>query len=182
MTGVRRAIHSLATMGVLLTATAGLATAQDRPATELSAGYTYLRDIRTDVDFSKGWMVEGSRRLGPAWAVVQFDRSIAALPLVIGDASVSVRAIMAGARVAGHIGRFREFLQLLAGDVRGRGVLFGNESAESRFAIQPGIGLDVPLMRTFGARLQFDDRLMRGNRRWTQVELRLLAAVVYSFD
>ena len=144
-------------------------------------GYTYLRDLRTDVDFSKGWMVAAGRKAGPVWAVVQFDNSSADLGLIVGEATVSVRSFMAGVAVRGRIGPFREFLQLVVGQVRGRGVLFGAESSESRFSLQPGIGLDYPITRAIAARLQFDDRLMRGNRAWTQVELRLVAAVVYSF-
>ena len=144
-------------------------------------GYTYLRDVRTDVDFSKGWMVAAGRKVGPVWAVVQFDNSSADLGLVVGEASVSVRSIMAGVAVGGRIGPFREFLQLVVGQVRGRGVLFGTESSESRFSVQPGVGLDYPITRAIAARLQFDDRLMRGNRAWTQVELRVGAAFVYRF-
>src|SRR4051812_31127132 len=107
----------------------------DAPHWEVSGAYTYLREPRTDLAFPYGWLAGGARRIGPVWATVDVDRSAARLPLLVGDARLTVTAVMVGARASARVGPFREFARFQAGRVRTHGVLFGIENDESRFAV-----------------------------------------------
>jgi hypothetical protein len=126
-------------------------------------------------------MVGAARRLGPLWATVEMDRSAATLPLLVGDATVSVTSAMAGVRASARVGPFREFAHLLVGVARAQGVVFGVESAESRSAVQPGIGIESPVGTHFAARLALDARGVSSAEGAWIYQLRAAAGLAYSF-
>ena len=168
-------------LALALCASARPVSAQDVRASELSAGYVYLVDTRTDVSFPKGWTIAGARKIGKIWAVIQFDYSMTELPLVLGDARVSIRSLMGGAGARFRFGRLRQFAQLTAGPVQQRGVLFGIESSVSRFALQPGLGIDYFLTDAVALRAGFDDQIVASSEgEWTH-QLRSTATIAYSF-
>jgi hypothetical protein len=169
------------TLAFVLSASARRVSAQESRASELSAGYVYLIDTRTDVSFAKGWTIAGARKVGKIWAVIQFDNSMTELPLVVGEAKVSIRSLMSGAGARVRFGRLRQFAQLTAGPVHQRGVLFGIESTVSRFALQPGLGIDYLLTDAVAVRAGFDDQIVASSEgEWTH-QLRSIATIVYSF-
>lgn len=148
---------------------------------EIAGGYSRLRDARTDISFDRGWLLSISRRLGPVAVVVETDRSSTALPLVVGEATLSVGSVMGGVRASARVGPFREFAQLLVGNVRARGVLFGQESSDARLGVQPGVGLDYPFRDRYAARLAVDGRFLDSPQGPWRVGVRIAALIAYSF-
>jgi hypothetical protein len=143
---------------------------------EIGGGYTYLRDVRTDLDFARGWSIDVGRKLFGVWAVGQVDGHYHSLPFVIGDADLSLHSVMAGGRITAGLGRVREFAQVLGGTVRSRGVAFGSTSSEFRGALQLGLGLDAPIHRRLAARLQFDARSLPSED-WKLSEVRVVVGL-----
>ena len=142
---------------------------------EIGAGYVYLRDTRSDLDFPRGWSLSVAVPWRFVSAVVQADGEYQSLPLLAGsDASLRLHGLMAGGRISGRIGRLREFVEMLGGAVRGHGVAFGTTSDETRGALQAGIGLDIALSRRIAARLQLDGRAFR-SQDWKVTQIRIVA-------
>src|SRR5262245_47484025 len=151
-----------------------LAAAQASRTWDVFGGYAYLRDQNDEISFHAGWAAAGARRL-TRWLSIVGDAGghYKTLPLVGGGATLAAHTIMAGGRASIGVGRFVEFVQLLAGPAYTRGSSFGLASHETRFAVQAGLGIDAPLRPGFAARLQFDVRRLRTGR-----ELRAIAGVV----
>jgi hypothetical protein len=147
---------------------------------EIGGGYVYLRDTRSDVDLPRGWSISVARRWSALSAVVQADGEYQTLPLLVGEAGISLHGIMAGGRLSGRIGRVREFVEVLGGAVRGQGVTLGTASDETRGAVQAGIGVDVPIGRRLAARLQFDGRAFR-SQDWKVTQIRVVAGAAFAF-
>ena len=155
-----------------------VAVAQTPKSLELSTGYMYLRDVRTDVDFPNGWTAAFAGKVGPLWAVGQVDASYHTFPLLVSEAHLSVHALMVGGRFSARLGPFVEFGQILVGVVRGRGVVFGSESSDARLGLQPAVGLDYPLTRRLAVRAEFGGRLIKATE---ETEIRTAAGLVFAF-
>lgn len=152
------------------------ALAQPRQALEVSAGYTFLRDVHADVDFPRGWYAAvGVRVAGPLWAIGHIDASFQTLSLEAGEVALSVHAGMVGVRAATRVGPFVEFGQVTLGPVRGRGAAFGTESTDTRLGIQPGAGLDYAFRRRLALRLEIDIRRIPSK---DETEIRFGAGIV----
>jgi hypothetical protein len=141
---------------------------------DVAGGYSYLRDTKTDLDFSRGWLASVARKVHGVWAVGEVDGHYSTLPFVIGQADLSIHSFLAGGRIGAKVGRFREFAQLLGGGVRSQGAAFGSSSSDFRGTVQLGLGLDAPLPRNLWARVQLDTDGKLG-------EVRMAATLAYSF-
>ena len=148
--------------------------AHDTATLDVSGGYAYLREQGTDSPvniYNKGWVVEVTQRIG--W--VGF----------VGELGASYRLDSVGARQSlyGFLGgvRFRVirvaglnfFAQALVGQERFSAPGFNEHGA----AFQPGAGIDVPLVKKMGVRVQGDYRIAQENLVNYQ-EFRLTAGVV----
>jgi hypothetical protein len=141
---------------------------------EVYGGYAHLRDQNEEISLP-GWAAGGSTHL-TRWFSIVVDAGghYKTLPLVGGDAKLSAHAVMAGGRASIAVGRFVEFVQVLAGPVYTRGSAFGLASRDTLVAVQGGLGVDAPLKPHLAARLQFDVRRLRTGR-----ELRAIAGLVF---
>jgi hypothetical protein len=148
---------------------------------EVGAGYVYLRDTRSDIDFPRGWSVSAARNWLPLSAVVQADGEYQTLAFLAGgDSRLSLHGLMAGGRLSGRIGKLREFVEVLGGAVRGRGAAFGVTSDETRGALQAGLGVGIPLGHRIAARVQFDGRAFR-SQDWKVTQVRIVAGATVGF-
>src|SRR5262245_36401014 len=152
-----------------------LAAAQASRTWDVFGGYAYLRDQNDEISLSAGWAAAGARRL-TRWLSIVGDAGghYKTLPLVGGDATLSAHTVMAGGRASIGVGRFVEFVQVLAGPAYTRGSAFGIATRDTLFAVQAGLGVDAPIATGFAARLQVDVRRLRTGR-----ELRAIAGLVW---
>ena len=182
-------IHSIAVLVlVLVLSIAGTSAAQPASAIELSGelsgAYSFLHDPRDDANLPAGWMA-GATMPVSAWLSIAGEvggnrRTVSGYG---SDLRLSVFAAMAGPRASARIGRFTEFVQVLAGVVYGRGSGFGVTSANTAFGVQPGIGLDYPLTSRLAGRVQVDARVIRGRSDGASPgdQIRALTGLVYRF-
>ena len=151
-------------------------------ASEMSAGYSAIRDPRDRVTLPRGWIAGAALALTPVISVVaDISGEYTSIPLFTGDAELSLHAWMGGVRASGRISGLTEFVQLLAGGVRASGTAFGASTISRLFAVQPGVGVDVPLASAWAARAQIDVRLLRSEADAANgsSQYRFGAAIVY---
>jgi len=157
------------------------AAAQPRAA-EISGGYSFVHDAKNDISLPAGWIAGGAFSITP-WLAAAADVSGSYKSEEAFGVELRFRThgILGGARVHARLGRVTEFAQLLAGVVRGNGTAFGFTDTTSAFAVQPGAGLDYPLVGRFAARGQLDVRFIRNQPDGNEAgyEYRFSAAVVY---
>ena len=151
---------------------------------ELSGAYSFLHDPRDDANLPAGWMAGATAPVSPwlsiAGEVGGNQRTVSGYG---SDFRLSVLAAMAGPRASVRIGRFTEFVPVLAGVVFGSGSGFGVTTANTAFGVQPGIGLDYPLTSRLAGRVQVDVRVIRGRSNGASPgdQIRALAGLVYRF-
>ncbi len=151
------------------------AAAQTPKTWDVFGGYAYLHDTTQDLALPAGWSASASKHLTRWLSVVaDADGHYKTLPLVGGELSLTLHAVMAGGRASLAVGRFVEFVQIVFGPVRSRGSTFGLTSTDTHFGGQGGLGLDVPLTGKLAARVQFDMRVLP-----TAHEFRTTAGLVY---
>jgi hypothetical protein len=149
--------------------------AQTQKTWDVFGGYAYLHDSTQDLAIPAGWSASGSKHLTRWLSIVaDADGHYKTIPLVGGEVSLTLHAVMAGGRASLAVGRFVEFVQIVFGPVRSHGSTFGLTSSDTHFGGQGGLGLDVPLKRKVAARIQFDMRVLP-----TAHEFRTTAGLVY---
>jgi hypothetical protein len=134
------------------------------------------------VTLNAGWIAGAAIGLTPVFSVVaDVSGQYKTIALFASDARLRIVSAMGGMRASGRIGSLREFAQLLAGSVRSSGSAFGSTTTGTSFSLQPGVGLDVPLARSWAARAEFDLRLIRSQPDATNggTQFRFAATLVY---
>lgn len=122
------------------------ASAQNTPPADLAVSYSFVRFLEGDgFNVPGGWLVSFSAGVAPLTAVVA---EVAGNYRSEADDWLTLHTFMAGARVSGK-GRVRPFAQFLLGAARGA---FAGDS-ETKFAIEPGGGVDVALGNRTAARI-----------------------------
>jgi hypothetical protein len=149
---------------------------------EVFGGYTFAHDALNNVSLPAGWLAGGAVGVND-WlsAVVDVSGGYKTIDLAGADIRLTAHAAMAGARASARVGRLIEFGELLAGVVRGSGAAFGFTNTTNAFALQPGVGVDLPLGARVAARAQLDVRLIRSQPGGNEAgyEYRFSAALVY---
>ena len=169
---------------VLVLSVAPGAAAQPPSAVEISGAYSFLHDPRDDLNLPVGWTAGTTAPLSQWLSIVgEAGGNHRTVSGYGSDFSLSVFSAMAGPRVSVRIGRFTEFVQVLAGVVRGSASGFGVTTTSTAFGVQTGIGLDYPLTRHVAARAQFDARFVRGRPDGAAPgdQFRTLTGLVYRF-
>lgn len=122
---------------------------------DIYLGYPVLNDDDLDETFTKGFMASIAFSVGDNVAIPLefnwnskdgqfFDEEVA---------SVSVTTYMGGFR----FGR-RFYIQVLAGAATAKVEILGVSADETNFALQPGLGFDIPIGNTLALRLGGDYR------------------------
>ena len=155
---------ALATIAVLCLAAP--ASAQEDHRFDLSGGYS--RGLFVDFDVAQefhGWMASGAGNITPWLGIVgEVGGNYETFSLGEFDVEASFHSFMSGARFRVPSNRrVTPFGQLLVGTVRLDGSAMGRESVETRFALQPGGGVDLWFTRTIGGRVGADYRRLFGN-------------------
>jgi hypothetical protein len=128
---------------------------------ELSGGYSLAHDPRDAVTLPAGWFAGAAIGLTSALSVVaDVSGQYATIALFDTDARLTAHAVMGGLRLSARLGRLTEFGQVLAGVVRTSGSAFGSTTSGRSIGVQPGVGIDYPLARTWSARAELDIRLI----------------------
>jgi opacity protein-like surface antigen len=176
-------VHAMLLGLLLMACLPRTASAQASRSMELSAGYSFVRDPRTDLTFPRGWTAGAAVTIN-RWlsAVADVSGSRTTTPTIVEDLRFSVYAFMFGARASTRAGPFVEFGQVLVGAVRGSGTAFGVTTSNTRLGTQVGAGLDYPFSEKLAVRGEIDLRSIRGDDQGgagTGREVRVVAAIVY---
>jgi hypothetical protein len=180
-------IRPLCVVVVLLALTPRPAAAQEEPGIEIGGGAAVLRDTKNTVNL-RGWYLEAAAKVRPGVSVVVEGSSTwRTQPLYAGDFEVArltlrVNSVMAGARLSTHVWKAREVAQILAGRLSATGSNASAPDPTPHWVIQPGIGLEFPLMSRLALRIQLDGRFIGADGRGNEngVQFRLASGVVYA--
>jgi hypothetical protein len=151
--------------------------AQDVEERQIVAGYTSMTDVTDHVTLPAGWFIGAAARLNSWLSVaIDVDGQYKTIRFIDSDIHLASYAPTAGVRASGQLGKFVEFVQVLAGGVRSRGTLFGSTEVKWHGVLQPGAGGDYPLNERWAIRGEFDARIMSSGH-----ELRVATGVVRTF-
>lgn len=136
----------------------------------------------------RGWYLEAAAKLRPGVSVVVEGSSEWRTQVYYaGDFEISrltlrVNSVVAGARLSTHVGKTREFGQVLAGRLSATGSNASAPDPTPHWVVQPGIGLDVPLMSRLALRVELDARFIGTDHRGNEngVQFRLAAGFAYT--
>jgi hypothetical protein len=148
---------------------------------EISAGYSYLRDPRLDLNFPIGWGIGAAGTIN-SWlsGVVDVSGSRTTFPTIAGELGFGLHAVMLGARASAKLGPLIEFGQILGGVVHARGSAFGTTTSSTHAGAQVGAGLDCPVNGKLSLRVEIDFRVVGAEPgAGLGREIRGLAGVVY---
>jgi len=169
-------------IALLVLACAAAPAAAETPPPEIFGGYAFVHDAKNDISLPAGWMAGAAVPLSGWFSVVADASGGYKTDDAFGArVRVSAHALLAGGRASARIGRLAEFVQLLAGAVRGSGTAFGFTETTSAFAVQPGAGVDYPVSTRLAARAQVDVRFIRNKPNGNEAgyEYRFAAALVW---
>jgi opacity protein-like surface antigen len=126
------------------------------PVADLYVGYPVLNDDDLDETFTKGFMASVAFSLGDTIAIpLEFNWNSKDGEFFDDEelVSVSVTTYMGGLR----FGR-RFYIQVLAGAATAKVSVAGASADETNFALQPGLGFDIPIGHTLALRFGGDYR------------------------
>ncbi len=172
------------------------ALAQTRPAAEIAGGgYSFMRDYQTKENYPAGWFASGAWNITDWLAAVgevggtykSFDFTLDSLKL---NTNARLHPFLGGPRYSRRLRGVTPFGQLLVGAARETGgvTIFRQSiaTAETKLALQPGGGVDVPLTGRLSARIGADYRRIFAKRKNTDQrsnnEFRFVAGVVVGFS
>lgn len=147
---------------------------------EAAAGFESLADPQDRVTLL-GWTADAAFAAKPwLWAVVETGRATRTIELI----TLRQLAVLAGLRARAQIGPFVEFVQVVAGAARSESTVLGDSSADTAVALQPGIGVDLPLgsPSRWLLRVQIDRRSLTGGPFHTEDRhnVRIAASIVFA--
>lgn len=158
------------------------AAAQTFKSAEISGGYAFLNDPKTETEFKAGWMIGAAVSLTD-WlsAVAEAGGNYATVAGFASDTHLAIHGVMAGGRASAKLGRLIEFGQIVGGVTRVNGSRFGLTETNTAGVVQPGVGLDFPLRPTLAVRAQLDVRFIgsRAGGNEPGHHVRFVAAVAY---
>ena len=138
--------------------------AVNAPRIDVSGSYLFLRDELVDQNM-QGWLLSVSGIVSSSFAIVgEVGGSYKGLD-VLGTniANISMHSFLGGPRfMARGTPNMTPFGQVLAGVVRGSFSAFGEGDSGTRFALQPGGGVDLWFMKNIGVRIGGDYRHIFG--------------------
>ncbi len=170
--------------------------AQDRSAAEIAGGgYSFMRDFRVKENFPAGWFASGAYNITSWLAAVgevagTYKSQDVTLDSVNYSTNTRLHTFLGGPRYSRRMKRVTPFGQVLVGVARETGgmTIFRPSiaTAETKLAVQPGGGVDIPLTDHLSARLGADYRRIFAKRNNTDQkgnnELRLAAGIVVGFS
>lgn len=145
-------------VGVLVLSVSWPAIAQEAPAVDVGGGYSLVQDQDVDESFH-GWVASLGVNLTRWFGLVgEVGGNYKTLRCCDAEIDLSLHSYMGGARVAVRRSSVVPFGQFLVGAVRGSSSGFGSTSSDTRFALQPGGGVDIWIGPNAGVRVGADYR------------------------
>ena len=181
--------------GLFLLAVPAPASAQGRSAAEVAGGgYSFVRDYTVKENYPAGWFASGACNVFD-WltAVAEISGTYKSYDFTVGSTNVStntrLHTFLGGARHSRRLKGVTAFGQVLAGVARETGgVKIFRQSLtgpQTKFTLQPGGGVDIPLTDRIGLRLAADYRRIFSDRenadQKNNNELRTAVGVVVGF-
>ncbi len=138
------------------------------PELEWFGGYSFYRDQRDDLSFPGGWAFSAARRWNDALAIVgQMSGSHRSESIAGANvASANLYTFTVGPKYARRTGRVDSYGEVLIGVARTQGSAFGVSDSSTGFALQPGVGVDVPLARNLALRVGFNAEAIHDAGGW----------------
>ena len=163
------------------------------PRAELSAGYSFMRDVERDEDFPYGWVVSAIGNIN-GWMGVTTELSGAyrtcdacrrgpfdSQRLSGTDLDIHVYTFMAGPRLAARaFSTVTPFAQMLVGGSHVGGGIQWDGALNTGLTFQPGGGVDITMTRAVGVRLQADYRVIRTQGRHNK-QTRVVGGLAWRF-
>ena len=167
-------------VGVLVTPLA--AQAQDTPRLEVAAGYAFLRDQDTALNFPVGWVASASGKITSSLGIVGAAGGSYKTLSIPGDhPKLRVYAFMGGPRYTVRAkSKMPLFGQVLFGSARASSRVSGVGDSVRDFAYQPGGGVDLRVRSNMGVQLEGDYRIIRSHGSNSK-EPRFVTAIVLGF-
>ena len=147
--------------------------AQNRPVSIAGGGYAFMRDYRVKENFPAGWFATAARDI-TSWltGVGEVAGTYKMLDVTFDSTKYTtttrLHTFMGGARHSWRMNGFTPFGQVLVGVAHETGgtTIFRPSigTAETKFALQPGGGVDISLTDRFGVRLAADYRRIFADR------------------
>jgi hypothetical protein len=135
---------------------------------EWFGGYSFYRDQSDSLSFPGGWAFSVARQMTPAIDLVGGISGSHKSENVLGVnlASTTLYTFAAGPKYSRHTGSVTSFGQVLVGIATMHATAFGVSDSSTGFALQPGMGIDIPIARTLNARVGFDIESVHGTGGW----------------
>ena len=148
---------------MLLMAVAAPAAAQDGPRFDVSGGYSWLRETQADQTFH-GWLASSVVYVNPWLGILgEVGQNYKSLDPEPGlEIRFNELSYMGGVRLCGYESAIAAYIQVAAGGVRSHTSISDATVSEdlsvTKFALQPGAGLDIYFGRHVGVRFGGDYR------------------------
>jgi len=145
---------------------------------EVAAGYGILSNPGADALVTRAWVVSGGYSWGHVALVAEYGRSVGRdrTSTVNGvPRELTLSSVLGGVRVEANSDRPIAFAQFLAGNF-----LYTDNRGESdaHLALQPGGGLDIPVVGDVALRLGVDLRFVAVESGFSLQDMRFLTGVV----
>lgn len=135
---------------------------------DLAIGYAYMHE--TGISLPVGFAISSGHQMRQnVDLVVEGQYEHGNVDLIGTNVGVSIFAVQAGPRFSGGSGgsnKMRAFGQILAGVARATGSVGDISASTTAFAIQPGLGIDIPWKNAMAIRPQFDVLLTHTDGSW----------------
>jgi opacity protein-like surface antigen len=180
--------------GVILLSVPAPVLAQDQPAADIGGGYSLVRDYRVKENLPLGWFASGAYNITDWLAAVgEIGGSNKSYDFTVDSDTFStntrLHTFLGGARHSRRLKGTTPFGQVLVGVARETGgvTIFRPSIATSqtKLALQPGGGIDIPVTDRISARLAADYRRIFARRENTDQkdnnEVRFAVGLVVGF-
>lgn len=180
--------------GVVLLCIPAPVLAQDQPAADIGGGYSFIRDYRVEENLPLGWFASGAYNITDWLAAVgEIGGSYKSDDFTVDSDTFStntrLHTFLGGARHSRRLKGTTPFAQVLVGVARETGgvTIFRQSIAtpQTKLALQPGGGIDIPVTDRISARLAADYRRIFARRENTEErdnhEVRFAVGLVVGF-
>jgi hypothetical protein len=136
---------------------------------EWFGGYSFYRDQSDGLTFGGGWLFSGARQMTPRIDLVGSISGSHRSDDVLGVniASSSIYTFAAGPKYTWPTrDRFTPFAQVLVGIATVHTSTLGLDDSSAGLALQPGLGIDLPIRKPLALRIGFDVETIHTSGGW----------------
>lgn len=154
-------VRALSFTTLALLALAVPAAAQSDEKGNVAVSYSLMHDSELEETFPMGWAFAVSSNMGSMFAVVgEVGGNYKSVSVLATDVNLRVHSFMGGVRFMNQSDTVVPFAQVLVGGAHMSVSALGEGDGATRFAIQPGGGVDVRVSDKLRMRTQGDFRII----------------------